>query len=68
MEEIKQNLIKIATQNKKEDLKFNIHYWNEVIEDIKYNCINETKLLDIIKNNFGFDSIEEVKKYKIYLS
>lgn len=59
LENIKQSLIKIANQNKKEDLKSNIQYWDEVITDIK-QCSDESKLLEIAQMDFGFDSIEQV--------
>ena len=59
LENIKQSLIKIANQNKKEDLKSNIQYWDEVITDIK-QCSDESKLLGIAQMDFGFDSIEQV--------
>lgn len=59
LEKIKQSLIKIANQNKKEDLKSNIQYWNEVITDIK-QCSDENKLLGIAQMDFGFESFKQV--------
>lgn len=59
LENIKQSLIKIANQNKKEDLKSNIQYWNEVINDIR-QCNDESRLLEITQMDFGFDSFEQV--------
>ena len=59
LKKVKQSLIKIANQNKKEDLKSNIQYWEEVIIDIN-NCTNESKLLEIAQMDFGFDSFEQV--------
>ena len=59
LEKVKQSLIKIANQNKKEDLKSNIQYWDEIITDIK-QCSDESKLLGITQMDFGFDSIEQV--------
>lgn len=59
LENIKQSLIKIANQNKKEDLKSNIQYWNEVINDIR-QCNDESRLLGITQMDFGFDSFEQV--------
>lgn len=58
-ENIKQSLIKIANQNKKEDLKSNIQYWNDVINDIR-QCNDESRLLGITQMDFGFDSFEQV--------
>ncbi|MCK9415571.1 hypothetical protein M0Q97_02800 [Candidatus Dojkabacteria bacterium] len=52
-------MIKIANQNKKEDLKSNTKYWDDVINDIG-QCNDESKLLGIIQMDFGFDSIEQV--------
>jgi len=59
LENIKQSLFKIANQNKKEDLKSNIQYWDDVIIDIKKSD-NEIKLLEITQMDFGFDSFEQV--------
>jgi len=56
---VKKALIAIANQNKKEDLKENKPYWNDVISDIN-NTTNESVLKGIMENNFGFDSFEQV--------
>jgi hypothetical protein len=67
LEKVKRSLVKIANQNKKEDLESNIQYWNNVIIEIK-KCDNEIKLLEIAELDFGFDSFEQVmesvKNYK----
>lgn len=59
LEKVKQSLIKIANQNKKEDLKSNIQFWNEVITEIK-QCSDENKLLGIAQMYFCFESFEQV--------
>lgn len=59
LEKVKQSLIKIANQNKKEDLKSNIQYWDDVIIDIKKSD-NEIRLLEITQMDFGFESFEQV--------
>jgi replicative DNA helicase len=59
LENIKQSLVKIANQNRKEDLKSNVKYWDEVITDIQ-QCSNESKLLEIAQIDFGFDSFDQV--------
>lgn len=59
LENIKQSLIKIANQNKKEDLKSNLKYWDDVITNIQ-QCNDESKLLQITQMDFGFDSFEQV--------
>lgn len=59
LEKVKQSLIKIANQNKKEDLKSNIQYWDDVIIDIKKSD-NEIRLLEITRMDFGLESFEQV--------
>lgn len=59
MNKVKEALITIANQNKKEDLKENKPYWDNVISDIN-NTTNEGVLRGIIENDFGFDSFEQV--------
>jgi len=59
LEKVKQSLIKIANQNKKEDLKSNIQYWDDVIIDIN-KCTSENELLVISQMDFGFESFEQV--------
>ena len=59
MNKVKEALITIANQNKKEDLRENIPYWDEVISDIN-NTTNEDVLKMIMENDFGFDSFEQV--------
>ena len=61
LEKVKQSLIKIANQNKKEDLKSNIQYWDDVIIDIKKSD-NEIRLLEITRMDFGFESFEQVRE------
>ncbi len=56
---VKEVLIRIANQNKKEDLKENKSYWDDVISDIR-NATNGSELKEIIENDFGFDSFEQV--------
>jgi hypothetical protein len=59
MNKVKEALITIANQNKKEDLKENKSYWDDVISDIK-NTADKSALKEITENDFGFDSFEQV--------
>ena len=56
---VKEALIIIANQNKKEDLKENKSYWDSVISDIN-STNDETKLEEISEYDFGFNSFEQV--------
>jgi hypothetical protein len=58
--EIKKKLIIIAKDNKKEDITDNIDYWDDVISDINRSK-NENDILKIAQNDFGFDSLEQIK-------
>ena len=57
--DIKINLKSIAILNKKNDLKVNIKYWDDVVQDIE-NTDDEEKLLIIAQNCFGLDSLSQI--------
>jgi len=58
---VKKVLLKLATSAKNEDLIINNSYWDGVISDIK-KTDNESKLLEIAKDNFSFESLSDVCK------
>ncbi len=59
MEEIKNILLRVSKTNRKEDLKSNIKYWDEVIDNIR-NCNDKTGLLQIAQMNFCVVSLSEI--------